>query len=312
MGALTVSDRVKASSGARRLARVLAPIGCAATAVTAYRTISSGLPISFYDASAVLASMLFAGLNFYLALTRYSRGKAIAQSIAVLSIGALGVFLSSDPAAFGTPMLVSIGVLLGLKNGAFTRIGHALVVYSAIVVADVLLALLAQNASLLDVLYSLVPGIAVFAILYYVFHEDLRRIMVAHRRLRAHASEVETRAVQLNREIEAARRRAAEATSVAEAEHTLVDRLQRELADLSDRIVEVDPLDFNLTNRETEVLRLLVTKMASNKEIADELGFTERTAKSHIYNIFNKIGVDRRLEVIEMFRWSFDDAKNSR
>ena len=33
-------------------------------------------------------------------------------------------------------------------------------------------------------------------------------------------------------------------------------------------------------------------------------------SKSHVYNICNKVGVDRRVELIEMFRWSLDDDEN--
>ncbi len=54
-----------------------------------------------------------------------------------------------------------------------------------------------------------------------------------------------------------------------------------------------------LTERETEVLRL-VARGKRNREIADELGVTERTVKYHTANIFAKLGVRSRAEAIAL------------
>ena len=298
------------SFGLKRLSVVLAPVGCAATLATAYRTISRGFPPSFYDGSALAASVLFAGVHLYFYFTPYSRGKAILQSVVILLIGTLGVLLSRDPGDFGTSMIVAIGVLLSLKNGAFERMAHAVAVFGLILCVDMVLGALLQGASWLQLVYAAVPSIAVFGILYYVFHEELQRIMAEHRRVQFYAENAESRVAELSSNLEAAHRRAAKASAAIEAEHQLVARLQAELDHVRERMVRMDPSRFNLTDREIEVLRLLATKTASNKEIAQALGFTERTAKSHVYNICNKVGVDRRVELIEMFRWSLDDDEN--
>jgi NarL family two-component system response regulator LiaR len=50
-----------------------------------------------------------------------------------------------------------------------------------------------------------------------------------------------------------------------------------------------------LTERETEVLRLLAVGKA-NKEIARELGVGEQTVKSHVSNILAKLGVQSRTQ----------------
>jgi DNA-binding NarL/FixJ family response regulator len=50
-----------------------------------------------------------------------------------------------------------------------------------------------------------------------------------------------------------------------------------------------------LSDRELEVLRLVV-KGLSNKEIADQLAFTEHTAKAHVRNILLKLGVADRTQ----------------
>jgi DNA-binding NarL/FixJ family response regulator len=56
-----------------------------------------------------------------------------------------------------------------------------------------------------------------------------------------------------------------------------------------------------LTNRELEVARTVVTG-ASNKEIARELGITERTVKAHVGAIFEKLQVRDRLQLAMLIR----------
>jgi DNA-binding NarL/FixJ family response regulator len=62
------------------------------------------------------------------------------------------------------------------------------------------------------------------------------------------------------------------------------------------------PSQTALTAREVQVLEVLTTGMR-NKEIADVLGITEETARTHIKNIFNKLNVhDRTAALAEAVR----------
>jgi DNA-binding NarL/FixJ family response regulator len=56
-----------------------------------------------------------------------------------------------------------------------------------------------------------------------------------------------------------------------------------------------------LTRREQEVSHL-IAQGCSNKEIANKLFISEKTVKSHITNIFRKMGVDSRLKVALHFQ----------
>ncbi len=56
-----------------------------------------------------------------------------------------------------------------------------------------------------------------------------------------------------------------------------------------------------LSARETEVLRLVAVG-TSNKEIARELGITERTAKAHVSHILQKLGADDRRAAVTTAR----------
>jgi len=57
------------------------------------------------------------------------------------------------------------------------------------------------------------------------------------------------------------------------------------------------PMPDNLTLREQEVLALIYQNL-SNKEIAAALCLAESTVKTHLYNIFKKMGVRGRGEVL--------------
>ncbi len=59
-----------------------------------------------------------------------------------------------------------------------------------------------------------------------------------------------------------------------------------------------EPLsDFNLTDREMEVLKLIATGM-NNREAAYALGVSVATVRFHIVNIQEKLGVESRSEVL--------------
>ena len=55
----------------------------------------------------------------------------------------------------------------------------------------------------------------------------------------------------------------------------------------------------HLTPRELVALRLMADGK-SNKEIAGELGISERTVKTHLGHLFEKLGVTSRTEAVKV------------
>lgn len=55
--------------------------------------------------------------------------------------------------------------------------------------------------------------------------------------------------------------------------------------------------NFGLTSRELQVIALIVAGY-TNKDLAQKLGISEHTAKHHLTNIFDKLGVSNRLELV--------------
>lgn len=59
--------------------------------------------------------------------------------------------------------------------------------------------------------------------------------------------------------------------------------------------------DMDITRREKEIIELICMGK-SNQEIADDLYISLKTVKAHIYNIFQKTGVKRRVQLTKLFQ----------
>jgi DNA-binding NarL/FixJ family response regulator len=88
---------------------------------------------------------------------------------------------------------------------------------------------------------------------------------------------------------------AAAVRAAASGEVHLAPVVQRTLMQSMARPQVATPLPEQLTEREHEVL-VLVTAGRSNKEIARQLGVTERTVKGHVGNVLGKLGVASRTQ----------------
>lgn len=64
----------------------------------------------------------------------------------------------------------------------------------------------------------------------------------------------------------------------------------------------IDLSKCKLTKREFRIIRLLVEYSCSNKELGERLYISENTAKTHVRNIFRKVGVENRWQLIDVCR----------
>ena len=65
------------------------------------------------------------------------------------------------------------------------------------------------------------------------------------------------------------------------------------VGDRADSVID----SYGLTTREQEILRLIL-QGARNKDIEKKLFISVSTVRNHIYNIYQKLGVRSRLELI--------------
>ncbi len=77
----------------------------------------------------------------------------------------------------------------------------------------------------------------------------------------------------------------------------LTSRQVAQPADINEAAIQ----SFGLTRRERAVLDCLVTGQ-SNKEIARTLGVSPNTIKTHVSNLFSKLGVERRADAVNLAR----------
>jgi PAS domain S-box-containing protein len=58
--------------------------------------------------------------------------------------------------------------------------------------------------------------------------------------------------------------------------------------------------DYSLSRREAEVVKYIISG-TKNSRIAETLGITLRTVKTHVTNIYNKLGIENRIQLINLF-----------
>ena len=86
-------------------------------------------------------------------------------------------------------------------------------------------------------------------------------------------------------------------------------KLTSQLEDIEEGKKPYDLKASEITQAEERVIRILTLYKASNREIAERLDISESTVKLHLYNIYNKIGVDNRFSIIELCKYNFADAE---
>ena len=62
------------------------------------------------------------------------------------------------------------------------------------------------------------------------------------------------------------------------------------------RVVDANGVNL-LTNREEDVVRL-VAEGLTNREIAERLKLSEHTIKNYVFRIFDKLGINTRVELV--------------
>jgi DNA-binding CsgD family transcriptional regulator len=70
---------------------------------------------------------------------------------------------------------------------------------------------------------------------------------------------------------------------------------------LTERRAAEAELENVLTTRELEILRLIAVRL-DNQEVADKLGISVGTVKTHLHHVYAKLRVDGRHELLQLLR----------
>ncbi len=82
-------------------------------------------------------------------------------------------------------------------------------------------------------------------------------------------------------------------------------KMAAQIAELEEGRKPYDLKAVKISPAEERVIEALTVYKASNREIAERLNIAESTVKLHLYNIFNKIGVDNRFTIIDLCKYNF-------
>lgn len=83
------------------------------------------------------------------------------------------------------------------------------------------------------------------------------------------------------------------------------NRLSEQVAEVENEQKPYNLKAVKITPAEKRVIEILTVYKASNREISERLNIAESTVKLHLYNIYNKIGVDNRFAVIDLCKYNF-------
>ncbi len=86
-----------------------------------------------------------------------------------------------------------------------------------------------------------------------------------------------------------------------QGEYWVPRRLLHHFLEKNRRAPSIKHSDIKLTKRERQILKL-IKNGATNLDIAEALEVSEHTVKSHLYNVYKKIGVRNRLEASNWVR----------
>jgi DNA-binding CsgD family transcriptional regulator len=293
--------------GFRRLSLTLSVVGLAALASTFASIPSRGfLPTTY---TALAASLLFFGSNLAFVVARYpQRWMAIVQAAEIAAIGLVSAIVS-DPETYGGVILIAISVVLFAKHRVVRSRPAMVGVLAAAVVLDTIGSYLIHSAPFRLIVAMAGISLGVYAIIYFAFYDEIISLLNDVSTLRRTAEASEHNLIELRRDLARARiahDSAREQVNVAEVK---VHDLEHQVAGFEALATPVDVGAFGLSQREIDVLRMLVEIRGRNRDIGNALGITERTVKSHIYRICNKVGVDTRLELVELFRWNWPQGE---
>ena len=82
-------------------------------------------------------------------------------------------------------------------------------------------------------------------------------------------------------------------------------RIRDHLKKLEEEQRPYDLKAAKISPAEERVIKTLSIYKASNREIAERLNIAEPTVKLHLYNIYNKIGVDNRFAIIDLCKYNY-------
>jgi DNA-binding CsgD family transcriptional regulator len=83
----------------------------------------------------------------------------------------------------------------------------------------------------------------------------------------------------------------------------MFDKIERRPIQLNNSNTNLNVIidQYGISKRELEILKLIL-EGKNNKEIKDSLFISYHTVKNHVYNLYQKVGVKNRFQLIAIIR----------
>ncbi len=270
----------------RKIAIVIALVGLFVAVVNLVDDIPER---PFWEAFIDIDVSLVLLLGIVMLITGFINSVIIRVSQVLVFLLAAGIaMLDVYDAVFGLGFVL-LAIFLSFSYGFFERRG--IIKFMAIVIylfgMAVLSASLQYERGHVMLGLDMVAYLAMFLLISYLIYSDEINAYLS----RARAAENALSALQAERENLAAR----------------LSALDEKIRVIEERRSRIDLDKAGITAREREVLRVLIRYRETEQQIAKRLGISPFTVKEHFRHIRDKLGVDRREEIIEICRNLFDE-----
>jgi DNA-binding CsgD family transcriptional regulator len=238
--------------------------------------------IGFYEGQTIIQNfntisvwlLFLISIPFFIGIYVEHRVLKILQIVSLLSVGVINI-LESFNTVYGPGMFLAAW-LVARHYGYFDK--HKITKYVVLLLFLVILTQISaiiHNQGAINTSFGILIYTAFIVLLVIIIWKD---IIKEQNKLR-----VENKSLKIN-----------------------YTRIRDQLIELEEEQKPYNFKDVKISPAEQRVIKTLTIYKASNREIAERLNIAESTVKLHLYNIYNKIGVDNRFAIIDLCKYNYN------
>lgn len=270
----------------KKLAVAFSAAGCFVTLFNfIYLSRHFGINTAIRDNSVYL---LFAFSLLMLSFAFFNREIIRILQISIVIANAVIAILDVYDSIHGLGLLF-IAAFIAFKYGYFKR-GLRIKAVVSLLITVALIEFSAQlknpDARFITGIDAIVFIVLFFFVVYLIYSEEIRQY------------------------IESSKVKESTIGSLTEERDLLLERvefLDKRIARISSGSEPLDLKKYKITAAEKRIIEVLVLYRPTDQDIADRLNLSYHTVKNHFRSIRNKLGVDRREEIIDLCRFNFPE-----
>lgn len=272
----------------RRVSLTIIIMGTIATAFNIYYGFSNGLTPHMIRTHPSIISVISIILVMIITFNMNSNWVKLLQLLCLFGMGILSM-LDNYKTFYGMGMYILAIVLMHryrfFRN--WLRIKILTLLISVISVVEIS-ATINEDINKGSSIYAIIYILFFLLMLYLLYADELNKVLFHNRKIEKSMNDIIIERNQYKEQLEDLQSKITQLESSVETE-----------------LFENNLKKYNFTLKELEVIELLCTQKLSNKELATKLFVSEGTIKQHLNKIYNKCGVRKRIDLIDLFRHNF-------